>query len=289
MQSQQKCPQYFSCEFFPPKTEQGMEKLFATAATLKKEMDPAFFSVTFGAGGSTRETTFNAVKQIQQNTGSEVAPHLSCMGSTRQQLKDILDNYQQQDIRRIVTLRGDIPADNPGLHSDFKHASELVAFIRENFGQQFHIEVAAYPEFHPQAESARQDLLNFRNKVNAGADSAITQYFYNTDSYFYFIDSCEKLGLDIPIVPGIMPITNFSNLARFSDMCGAEIPRWLRKKLENYGDDLDSIRDLGADFVSAMCQKLLDMGAPGLHFYTLNQSEASLRIWNNLGLASARA
>ncbi len=281
MQTQKKLEQHFSCEFFPPKTEQGMDKLFATAETLKNEINPEFFSVTFGAGGSTRETTYNAVTKIKQNTGCDVAPHLSCIGSSKQQLTEILDSYKAQGINRIVTLRGDMPSGTVS-QSDFNHANELVSFIRENYNAQFHLEVAAYPEVHPQAETATEDLLNFKKKVEAGADSAITQYFYNVDSYFYFIDSCEKAGLDLPIVPGIMPITNYSNLARFSDMCGADIPQWLRRKLTAYGDDTDSIKDFGADFVSAMCQKLLAMGAPGLHFYSMNQTEATLRIWNNI-------
>jgi len=281
MKTQKKLNKQFSCEFFPPKTDQGMEKLFNTAEILKKEIKPEFFSVTFGAGGSTRETTFNAVTKIKHATNCDVAPHLSCIGSSKEQLKDILNEYKEQGISRIVTLRGDMPSGTVS-QSDFNHANELVNFIRENFNDQFHLEVAAYPEIHPQAENATQDIHNFKNKVLAGANSAITQYFYNIDSYFYFIDNCEKAGLDLPIVPGIMPITNYSNLARFSDMCGAEIPRWLRRKLESYADDTQSIKDFGAEFVSSMSQKLLDMGAPGLHFYTMNQSEATLRIWNNL-------
>ncbi|RDH82913.1 MAG: methylenetetrahydrofolate reductase [NAD(P)H] [endosymbiont of Galathealinum brachiosum] len=283
METQKKLDKNFSCEFFPPKTDKGMENLLSTAETLKNEINPEFFSVTFGAGGSTRETTFNAVTKIQQSTGCDVAPHLSCIGSSKQQLKDILDDYKNQGIKRIVTLRGDMPSGTVS-QSDFNYANELVGFIRDNYNDQFHIEVAAYPETHPQAENANQDMLNFKNKVLSGADSAITQYFYNIDSYFYFIDNCEKAGLDLPIVPGIMPITNYSNLARFSDMCGAEIPRWLRRKLESYADDTDSIKEFGADFVSSMCQKLLEMGAPGLHFYSMNQSEATLKIWNNLKL-----
>jgi len=281
MKTQQKLQKKFSCEFFPPKTDKGMENLFNTAKVLKTEINPEFFSVTFGAGGSTRDTTFDAVTKIKQNTGCDVAPHLSCIGSSKQQLKEILDEYKQQGITRIVTLRGDMPSGTVS-QSDFKYANELISFIRDNYNDQFHLEVAAYPEVHPQAENASKDLKNFVNKVNAGADSAITQYFYNVDSYHYFIDSCEKAGLDIPIVPGIMPITNYSNLARFSDMCGAEIPQWLRRKLEAFADDTDSIKDFGAEFVSEMSQKLLDMGAPGLHFYSMNQSEATLRIWNNI-------
>ena len=281
METQKKLDRQFSCEFFPPKSDKGMENLFSTARILKKEINPEFFSVTFGAGGSTRETTFNAVTKIKQKTGCDVAPHLSCIGSSKQQLKEILDDYKDQGVKRIVTLRGDMPSGTVS-QSDFNHANELVSFIRENYNDQFHLEVAAYPEMHPQAENASQDISYFKNKVLAGADSAITQYFYNIDSYFYFIDNCEKSGLDLPIVPGIMPITNYGNLARFSDMCGAEIPRWLRRKLESYADDTDSIKQFGAEFVSSMCEKLLDMGAPGLHFYSMNQSEATLKIWNNL-------
>lgn len=285
MKTQKKLQKNFSCEFFPPKTEQGMEKLFVTAETLKQTINPKFFSVTFGAGGSTRDNTFDAVRKIQQKTGSEVAPHLSCIGSTKEQLKEILDDYRQQGVKRIVALRGDMPSGTVS-RGDFNYANELVSFIRSNYNDHFHIEVAAYPETHPQAQSAIKDLEFFKNKVDAGANSAMTQYFYNIDSYYYFVDACEKLGLDLPVVPGIMPITNYSNLSRFSEMCGAEIPKWLRRKLESYADDTDSIKDFGTEFVTAMCEKLLDMGAPGLHFYTLNQSEASLKIWNNLKLSS---
>ncbi|MCW9013810.1 MAG: methylenetetrahydrofolate reductase [NAD(P)H] [Gammaproteobacteria bacterium] len=283
MESQKKFERSFSCEFFPPKTDQGMEKLVATSNTLKDAINPEYFSVTFGAGGSTRDRTFDAVTQINQSSGVSVAPHLSCIGSTKQQLADILDNYKSQGIKHIVALRGDIPSGmvSPG---DFNYANELVSFIRQEHGDHFHLEVAAYPEFHPQAETAEQDLKNFKRKVEAGANTAITQYFYNIDAYVRFVESCEKMGIDIPIMPGIMPITNYSSLARFSSACGAEIPQWLRKRLLGLGDDIDAIKDLGADVVTDMCQRLLDAGAPGLHFYTLNQSEATLRIWNNLSL-----
>ncbi|VAW56300.1 5,10-methylenetetrahydrofolate reductase [hydrothermal vent metagenome] len=281
MKTQKKHKKHFSCEFFPPKTDKGMSKLLITADTLKTEMNPEFFSVTFGAGGSTRENTFNAVTKIHQSTGCEVAPHLSCIGSSKQQLTEILDSYTQQGIKRIVTLRGDMPSGAVS-HSDFNYANELISFIREHYNNHFHVEIAAYPECHPQSKNVTDDIKFFKQKVNAGANSAITQYFYNIDSYFYFIDNCEKAGLDLPIVPGIMPITNYSNLARFSNMCGAEIPKWLRQKLESYADDTDAIKDFGCDFVSNMCQKLLDMGAPGLHFYSMNQTEATLHIWNNI-------
>ena len=281
MQTQQKLTPHFSCEFFPPKTDKGMQNLFKTADVLKREINPEFFSVTFGAGGSTRETTFNAVTQIKQSTGCNVAPHLSCIGSSKQQLTEILDDYKKQGVNRIVTLRGDMPSGTVS-QSDFNHANELVSFIRENYNDHFYLEVAAYPETHPQSENATTDLQHFVSKVKAGANSAITQYFYNVDSYFYFVENCEKAGLDIPIIPGIMPITNYANLSRFSDMCGAEIPKWLRRKLEAYADDTDSIKAFGAEFVSLMCQKLLDMGAPGLHFYSMNQTEATLKIWDNI-------
>ena len=283
MQSQKNFPRSFSCEFFPPKTEQGMEKLLAVSKQLKDVVNPAFFSVTFGAGGSTRERTFEAVTQISKQSAVSVAPHLSCIGSTRQQLTEILQSYKDQDIRRIVALRGDMPSGTVS-KGDFNYANELVSFIRQQHGNYFHIEVAAYPEFHPQARSASQDLSNFKRKVEAGADTAITQYFYNIDAYLRFVESCEKMGINIAITPGIMPITNFTNLARFSDACGAEIPMWLRKRLMDFGDDTDSIKAYGIDVVSDLSDRLLAAGAPGLHFYTLNQVEATLQIWNNLKL-----
>ncbi len=223
------------------------------------------------------------MQQIQQDSGIEAAPHLSCIDSTRESILGLLDTYRARGIRHIVALRGDMPSgmQEPG---EFSYANELVAFIRAETGSHFHIEVAAYPEFHPQARSAQVDLENFRRKVEAGADSAITQYFYNPDAYFRFIDSCESMGVDLPIVPGIMPITNYVQLARFSDACGAEIPRWLRRRLENFGDDLESIRALGLDVVSELCRRLLDAGAPGLHFYTMNRAEPTTAIWLKLGL-----
>ena len=283
MNADSKSEPSFSCEFFPPKTEQGMEKLQATSVTLKESINPEFFSVTFGAGGSTRDRTFETVRQINSIAGTDVAPHLSCIGSTREQITEILNSYREQGITRIVALRGDIPSGSVA-RGDFNYANELVSFIRENFDDTFTLEVAAYPEFHPQAESASSDLANFKRKVDAGANQAITQYFFNCDAYFRFVESCQKLDIDIPIVPGIMPITNFTNLARFSDACGAEIPRWLRKRLQAYGDDVESIKAFGLDVVAEMCQRLLDQGAPGLHFYTMNQSEATLRIWDRLAL-----
>ncbi len=282
MESQKKHARVYSFEFFPPKTDAGVEKLRATRAELAR-LKPRFFSVTFGAGGSTRERTFDTVCEIQRESGIEAAPHLSCVGSTRDNIRDILNLYKSQNIHHIVALRGDLPS-GMGRPGEFRYANELVAFIREETGTHFHIEVAAYPEFHPQAPSAEQDLDNFKRKVESGADSAITQYFFNPDAYFQFVEQCEKRGVDLPIVPGIMPITNYTQLARFSDMCGAEIPRWMRKRLEGFGDDRASIRAFGEEVVSRMCQTLLDAGAPGLHFYTMNQAGPSEAIWKNLGL-----
>ncbi|HRD66486.1 MAG TPA: methylenetetrahydrofolate reductase [NAD(P)H] [Candidatus Competibacter sp.] len=282
MDSQKRHPKIFSCEFFPPNTDEGMRKLFAAREELMR-MRPAFFSVTYGAGGSTRERTFQAIQAIQAHSGVDAAPHLTCVASTRAGIREILDIYHTQGIHRIVALRGDLPS---GMREfgEFRYANELVAFIRAETGDHFHIEVAAYPEFHPQATSTERDVLNFKRKVEAGANSAITQYFYNSDSYFRFVDDCEKLGLDLPIVPGIMPITNFTQLARFSDNCGAEIPRWIRKRLESFGDDRDAIRAYGLDVVADLCQRLLDGGAPGLHFYTMNQAGPTLAICERLGL-----
>ncbi len=273
----------FSFEFFPPKTAEGIEKLRATQAELAK-VKPRFFSVTFGAGGSTRDRTAETVFDIQTKSGIETAPHISCISSTRENISEMLTHYRERDISHIVALRGDMPSGMVEA-GEFRYANELVAFIRETTGDHFHIEVAAYPEYHPQATSPDRDLANFRRKVEAGANSAITQYFYNADAYFRFIERCGQNGIDIPIVPGIMPITNFYQLARFSDACGAEIPRWIRKPLEVYGEDIDSIRAFGEEVVTGLCERLLQHGAPGLHFYTLNRSAPSLAIWNNLGLS----
>jgi methylenetetrahydrofolate reductase (NADPH) len=271
----------FSFEFFPPQTQEGANKLAITCKQLAV-LKPAFFSVTFGAGGSTRERTLEAVQQIKAD-GYEAAPHLSCVGSTRENIREILHTYKNMGIKRIVALRGDLPS-GMATSGEFHYANELVSFIRVETGEHFHIEVAAYPEFHPQAKSPRDDLLNFKRKVMAGADSAITQYFYSADGYFRFVDECRKLGVTLPIVPGIMPIMKFSQLARFSDLCGAEIPRSIRKILESYGDDNESVRAFGLDVVTQLCERLLAGGAPGLHFYTLNQSAPSLEIWKRLGL-----
>lgn len=277
-------PKIFSCEFFPPNTDEGMRKLFAAREELMR-MRPAFFSVTYGAGGSTRERTFEAIQAIQAHSGVDAAPHLTCVASTRSGIREILDHYRAQGIHRIVALRGDLPSGMRGF-GEFRYANELVAFIRAETGDYFHIEVAAYPEFHPQALNPERDLRHFKHKVEAGANSAITQYFYNSDSYFRFVDDCQRLGLDLPIVPGIMPITNYTQLARFSDMCGAEIPRWIRKRLEGFGDDRDAIRAFGLDVVTDLCQRLLSGGAPGLHFYTMNQAGTTLAIGERLGLTS---
>jgi len=281
MESQQEYPQQFSFEFFPPKTAEGTEKLIKVRDILG-ELKPKYFSVTFGAGGSTQQGTFDTVSSIQK-AGFDAAPHLSCVGSTKENIREILKGYMGQGINRIVALRGDMPS---GTHDigEFRFANELVEFIRNETNDHFHIEVAAYPEFHPQANSAEDDLNNFKRKMEAGADSAITQYFFNPDAYFRFVDDCEDLGITAPIVPGIMPITNYTQLARFSDMCGSEIPRWIRKRLESYGDDKESIRAFGEEVVSEMCHQLLEAGAPGLHFYSMNVSKPSLAIWKNLGL-----
>ena len=272
-----------SFELFPPKTNRGMEKLKETVSRLQA-LEPEYFSVTYGAGGSTRERTFATVDWLCSED-LETAPHLSCIGAGREELFDILKRYRNQGIRRIVALRGDLPSGaGLGALGDFRHANELVAFIQQEFPSQFHIEVAAYPEFHPQAPSAWQDLEHFRRKVEAGAQGAITQYFYNPDAYWRFLDDCGRRGITIPIVPGIMPITNYANLARFSEACGAEIPRWLRKRLEAYGEDQQAVHDFGVEVVSELCRNLLEGGAPGLHFYTLNQWTATFAICQELGI-----
>ncbi|MFZ5539913.1 MAG: methylenetetrahydrofolate reductase [NAD(P)H] [Pseudomonadota bacterium] len=273
----------FSFEFFPPKTHEGADKLRAVRARLAA-VDPAFFSITFGAGGSTREGTLSTVLEIHAE-GRPVAPHISCIGATRASVRDLLHTYREVGIRRIVALRGDLPSGAAGGAGDFSYANELVEFIRAETGNWFHIEVAAYPEYHPQARSPADDLANFVRKVRAGADSAITQYFYNADAYFRFVDDVATLGCTVPIVPGIMPITNYAQLARFSDACGAEIPRWIRKRIESFGDDRESIRAFGLDVVAGLCERLLAADAPGLHFYTMNQAEPTLAIWQRLGLS----
>ncbi|HNQ04724.1 MAG TPA: methylenetetrahydrofolate reductase [NAD(P)H] [Thiobacillaceae bacterium] len=271
----------FSIEFFPPKTEEGILKLRAARQQLA-QLKPKFFSVTFGAGGSSQDRTLETVREIQAE-GLAAAPHLSCVGSTRASIRQILRLYQTHGIRHIVALRGDLPSGMPD-PGELRYANELVEFIRQETGDWFEIEVAAYPETHPQARSYREDLLNFRRKCEAGANAAITQYFFNTDAYFNFLDDCAELGLSLPIVPGIMPISNYGQLARFSTLCGAEIPRWLGRKLEGYMDDTASIRAFGLDFVTGLCERLLAGGAPGLHFYTLNQAGLTSTLWQRLGL-----
>ena len=258
-----------SFEFFPPKTAEGIAKLRETRKQLAL-LKPKFFSVTFGAGGSTRDRTLETVLEIQ-GEGFDAAPHISCVSSSKEELKALLDEYQAKGIRRLVALRGDLPSGEVSV-GDLRHANELVAYIRQQTGDWFQIEVAAYPEFHPESRSPASDLRHFKSKVDAGANEAITQYFYNADAYFRFMDMCAGAGITIPIVPGIMPIYNITQLSRFSAVCGAEIPRWLRLRLEEYGDDIASLRALGADVVTELCGKLLDGGAPGLHFYTLNQA-----------------
>ncbi|APR03330.1 methylenetetrahydrofolate reductase [NAD(P)H] [Thauera chlorobenzoica] len=272
-----------SIEFFPPTTAEGADKLRTTCARLAA-LKPAFFSVTYGAGGSTRERSFATVRDITA-AGFEAAPHLSCIGSSRDSIRAILQDYADAGIGRIVALRGDLPSgvQDPG---EFRYANELVEFIRAETGGRFRIEVAAYPEWHPQAKSPKDDLLAFKRKVAAGADAAITQYFYNLDAYLHFVDAARKMGIDIPIVPGIMPVGSFSKLARFSDACGAEIPRWMRKTFESYGDDAESVRAFGLDVVTRLCERLIAEGAPGLHFYSMNMAGPTTEICRRLGLAA---
>ncbi|MFD2365292.1 methylenetetrahydrofolate reductase [NAD(P)H] [Pseudoduganella sp. GCM10020061] len=269
----------FSIEFFPPKTPEGAEKLRTARARLS-ELNPKYFSVTYGAGGSTQQGTLSTVLEIME-AGQQAAPHLSCVGGSRESLRAVLAEYKSHGIRRIVALRGDLPSGYGGA-GELRYANELVEFIRAETGDWFHIEVAAYPEMHPQARSPQDDLKNFERKVKAGADAAITQYFYNADAYFAFLDNARKLGIDVPIVAGIMPITNYTQLMRFSEMCGAEIPRWVRLKLASFGDDSASIKAFGLDVVSALCERLLKGGAPGLHFYSMNQAAATTAIWQRL-------
>jgi methylenetetrahydrofolate reductase (NADPH) len=275
--------QTISCEFFPPRSLAAKAKL-ANASTRLATLGPSFFSVTFGAGGSTREVTLETVLDVRAATRIDVAPHLSCIGTSLAELREVLQQYRTAGVRRLVVLRGDMPSGMTGF-GELRFANELVEFVRRETGQAFHIEVAAYPEFHPQATSAASDLQNFKRKVEAGADSAITQYFYNPDAYFRFVEACRAEGIQIPIVPGIMPITNVTQLARFSEMCGAEIPRWIMKRLRDFGDDVAAIRRFGIDVTTALCARLLEQGAPGLHFYTMNQFEATEAICRQLGLA----
>ena len=272
----------FSVEFSPPRSPEAVEKLRDTRTELAR-MAPAYYSVTFGAGGSTREGTLSTTLEIHA-AGLYAVPHISCIASTRASVRQLLDTYRSAGIRHLVALRGDAPSGVAGSSGEFRYAADLVELVRAEYGDWFRIEVAAYPEFHPQARSPSDDLLNFVRKVRAGADSAITQYFYNADAYFRFVDDVARLGCSVPVVPGIMPITNFTQLARFSDNCGAEIPRWMRRRLESFGDDRASIRAFGADVVTNLCERLLAHGAPGLHFYTMNMAAPTLEIWRRIGL-----
>lgn len=272
-----------SFEFFPPKTAEGGEKLLAVHQQLLS-LQPQYFSVTYGAGGSTRERTLSTVSQLQNASKTPIAPHLSCIGDSKAALAELLAGYQTQGINRLVALRGDLPSGQMTL-GELPYASDLVAFVREQTGDHFHIEVAAYPETHPQADHFEADLKNFITKVQAGANSAITQFFFNSDAYCYFVERVRKAGIFIPIIPGIMPITNASNLIRFADSCGADIPRWLRKQLTAYGDDLASIKAFGEDIVLRLMEELIQAGAPSFHFYTMNQSEATTRLVKLSGLA----
>ena len=275
-------PIELSIEFFPPQTQEGVEKLRGVREKLAS-LKPDFLSVTYGAGGSTRERTFSVIKEIAAE-GFNAAPHLSCVGSTRESIREILNDYKSAGIRRIVALRGDLPS-GMNQSGEFRYANELIEFIRAETGDHFHLAVAAYPEWHPQARSPNDDLAAFARKAKAGANSAITQYFYNADAYFHFVDEVRALGVDIPIIPGIMPIVGFSKLARFSDACGAELPRWMRRKFESMGDDVDSIRSFGLDIVTDLCDRLISGGAPGLHFYSMNLSTLTLEIYKRLNIA----
>ena len=283
MQTQKSKPRVFSFEFFPPKTPEGEARLAATQRQLA-QLGPEFFSVTYGAGGTTRDRTLDTVLAIQRD-GQAAAPHISCIGSSRESLREVLHQYREHGIRHIVALRGDLPS---GMMSagEFRYASDLVAFIRQETGDHFFIEVAAYPEVHPQARNAQEALRHFKIKVDAGADSAITQYFYNIDAYRRFVDDVARLGCTVPIVPGIMPINNFSQLCRFSDACGAEIPRWIRNTMAGFGDDSASIKAFGLDVVTSLCDRLLTAGAPGLHFYTMNSAGLVSTLWQRLGIAA---
>jgi methylenetetrahydrofolate reductase (NADPH) len=280
MNSQKKYPQSLSLEFFPPRTPVGMDKLKTVIEELAP-IQPEYISVTYGAGGTTQERTLETVKYIAQHTAFEAAPHLTCIGATQESVDHLLNEYAQLGVRRIVALRGDLPSGmmDPG---EFKYASDLVKYIKDTRGDRFKLEVAAYPETHPQARNCTVGIQWFKHKVNQGADAAITQYFFNIDSYLYFVDNCERQGIDLPIVPGIMPITNYENLIRFSQGCGAEVPRWLKCRLESFEDDLPSLVAFGKDVVQTLCQNLLDQGAPGLHFYSMNQSQPVLDIAQSL-------
>jgi len=269
----------FSFEFFPPRTQEGEEKLKTTLKNLS-EFNPEFFSVTFGAGGSTKDKTIGIVESIKDQ-GYSAVPHISCITSTKDEVLELITSYKNKGIDRLVALRGDNPSGIAG-YGDFHYASDLVEFIRKNTGDHFHIDIAAYPEFHPESANSINDLKNFKTKVDAGANSAITQFFFNVDSYFKFIEECGHLNINIPIVPGIMPIYNIKQLSRFAQTCGAEIPRWLKYKLESYGDDIDSLREFGVDFISELCETLQQFGVESFHFYTLNESGIVTKVLKNI-------
>ncbi len=270
-----------SFEFYPPKTDDQRAQLDRTASRLKVHA-PEYVSCTFGAGGSTLSYTSETVRHLNQHHGLQAAPHLSCVGGTREEIRELLKLYRAIGVRRIVALRGDLPS-GMGFPGDLRYASELIAFIRAEHGDAFRIEVGAYPETHPQASDALADLRHFKAKIDAGADAAITQYFYNADAYFHFVDAVRRLGVDVPIIPGVMPISNFSQLRRFSEQCGAEIPRWVAKRMQAYGDDTESVRAFGADVVAALCERLIAGGAPSLHFYTLNLAKPTNAVLQRLG------
>ena len=270
-----------SFEFYPPKTDDQRAQLDRTAAKLKSHA-PEYVSCTFGAGGSTLSYTSETVRHLNQHHGLQAAPHLSCVGGTREEIRELLKLYRAIGVKRIVALRGDLPS-GMGFPGDLRYASELIAFIRAEHGDAFRIEVGAYPETHPQATDALADLRHFKTKIDAGADAAITQYFYNADAYFHFVDAARKLGVEVPIIPGVMPISNFSQLRRFSEQCGAEIPRWVSKRMQAYGDDAESVRSFGADVVAGLCERLIAGGAPSLHFYTLNLAKPTNAVLERIG------
>lgn len=269
-----------SFEFFPPRTAQQRLVLDATWQQLAS-LQPSYLTVTFGAGGSALDATLETVEALIRDSGVPVAPHISCMAQHREMLREILESYRDKGVERLVVLRGDRP-DGKTVSGPFQYANELVTYVREEFGDHFYIEAACYPEFHPESASPQSELMHFKRKVEAGVDGAITQYFYNPDSYFRFVDDCRRTGIEIPIRPGIMPITNYKQLSRFSDLCGAEIPQWIRRRLEGYGDDLASIREFGLDVVTSLCERLLKGGAPGLHIFTLNRADASMLLCQRL-------
>ena len=270
-----------SFEFYPPKTDDQRAQLDRTATKLKAHA-PEYVSCTFGAGGSTLSYTSETVRHLNQHHGLQAAPHLSCVGGTREEIRELLKLYRAIGVKRIVALRGDLPS-GMGFPGDMRYASELIAFIRAEHGDAFRIEVGAYPETHPQASDALADLRHFKTKIDAGADAAITQYFYNADAYFHFVDAARKLGVEVPIIPGIMPISNFSQLRRFSEQCGAEIPRWVSKRMQAFGDDAEAVREFGADVVAGLCERLIAGGAPSLHFYTLNLAKPTNAVLDRLG------